>query len=292
MSINIENVSFVYSKNTPFETRAVDDVSLTINQGDFLGIIGHTGSGKTTLIQMIAGLLKPADGIISVNESDINEKDYDTKLLRKSVGVVFQYPEYQLFEENVYLDIAFAPKKTGLGQEDVDKAVRKACELLKFDIDEYKDHSPFELSGGQKRKVAIAGVLAVDPDILILDEPVSGLDPQGRKSLMELITHLNENGKTIIMITHSMDDLAEYAKRVIVMKDGKIEYDAAPKEVFSNADSLLSMSLDIPEATKIVRELNAKGKNIPSDIITIEELKSYILDTVKVKDINGESENA
>jgi len=281
MSITIDNLSYVYSKNTPFETKAVDGISLSINQGDFLGIIGHTGSGKTTLIQMIAGLIKPADGAVLVNDSDINASGYDKKLLRKSVGVVFQYPEYQLFEENVYLDIAFAPKKAGFDEEKTKAAVEKACEILNFDIEKYKDHSPFELSGGQKRKVAIAGVLAVDPDILILDEPVSGLDPQGRKSLMELITKLNESGKTIIMITHSMDDLAEYAKRVVVMKDGKIAYDDTPKGVFSHADSLLDMSLDIPQATKIVRGLNARGKDIPTDIITIDELKAYLLDRIQ-----------
>jgi energy-coupling factor transport system ATP-binding protein len=283
MSIVIDNVSFTYSKKTPFETKAVDGVSLKIEQGDFLGIIGHTGSGKTTLIQMIAGLLDGGDGAIYVNDLDINEKGYDRKQLRKAVGVVFQYPEYQLFEETVYMDIAFAPKKAGFNEQEIEKAVRKTCALLDFDIDAYKDKSPFELSGGQKRKVAIAGVLAVDPDILILDEPVAGLDPQGRKSLMDLITTLNEQGKTIIMITHSMDDLAMYAKRVVVMENGQIAYDETPKLVFSHADRLLEMSLDIPEATKIVRSLNDMGKDFPADIISIDELNEHIVRKLKAK---------
>jgi energy-coupling factor transport system ATP-binding protein len=277
MSITINNVSLTYSKGTPFETKAVDNVSLDIKQGEFLGIIGHTGSGKTTFIQMIAGLLKPDEGEISVNDKDINNKKYDRKELRKSVGVVFQYPEYQLFEETVFLDIAFAPKKAGLNEVEIKKAVIDTCELLEIDFEEIKDSSPFELSGGQKRKVAIAGVLAVDPDILILDEPVAGLDPHGRKSLMSLITKLNEKGKTIIMITHSMDDLAMYAKRVVVMKDGKIAHDSTPKEIFSMAEELLEMSLDIPEASKMVKSLNDKGKDVPKDIITIDQLYSYLI---------------
>ncbi|MEX1308276.1 MAG: energy-coupling factor transporter ATPase, partial [Eubacteriales bacterium] len=261
MSIVIENVSLTYAGGTAFEVKAVDDISLSIQQGEFVGIIGHTGSGKTTLVQMIAGLLKPEEGRILIGEADINDKGYDRKVLRRQVGVVFQYPEYQLFEETVFQDIAFAPKKAGLNEEEQAEAVKHACALLEIEFEEIKDKSPFELSGGQKRKVAIAGVLAVDPDILILDEPVAGLDPHGRKALMDLITKLNIAGKTIIMITHSMDDLALYAKRVIVLKDGKIVRDAAPSDIFAEADALLDMSLDIPEASKIVKLLNDKGKN-------------------------------
>ncbi len=281
MSIVIEHIGLTYAGGTSFEVKAVDDVSLTIEQGDFIGIIGHTGSGKTTLVQMIAGLMKPDTGTISVGGEDINGRDYDKKKLRSQVGVVFQYPEYQLFEETVFLDIAFAPKKAGLDEAAQEKAVRKACELLEIDFEELKDKSPFELSGGQKRKVAIAGVLAVDPNILILDEPVAGLDPYGRKALMDLITKLNDTGKTIIMITHSMDDLAKYAKRVVVLKDGRIIRDATPAEIFSDADALLDMSLDIPEASKIVKLLNDKGKNIPKNIITVDGLYAYLLERLK-----------
>ncbi len=281
MSIVIDHVSLTYARGTTFEVKAVADISLTIEQGDFLGLIGHTGSGKTTLVQMIAGLMKPDEGTISVGGENINSKDYDKKKLRSQIGVVFQYPEYQLFEETVYQDIAFAPKKAGLNEEEQEKAVRKSCELLEIDFDELKDKSPFELSGGQKRKVAIAGVLAVDPDILILDEPVAGLDPYGRKSLMDLITKLNDSGKTIIMITHSMDDLALYAKRVVVLKDGKIIRDATPAEIFSEAEALLDMSLDIPEASKMVKLLNDRGKNVPKNIITVDGLFAYLLERLK-----------
>lgn len=281
MSIVIENVSLTYAGGTAFEVKAVDNISLEIAQGEFIGVIGHTGSGKTTLVQMIAGLLKPDTGRILVGGADINGKDYDRKTLRRQVGVVFQYPEYQLFEETVFQDIAFAPKKAGLNEQEQADAVRKACALLDIEIDEIKDKSPFELSGGQKRKVAIAGVLAVDPDILILDEPVAGLDPSGRKSLMDLITKLNDAGKTIIMITHSMDDLALYAKRVVVLKDGRVIRDASPQAIFSDADALLDMSLDIPEASKIVKLLNEKGKNVPKDIITVDALYAYLLKRIK-----------
>ncbi len=277
MSIAVKDVSLTYAKNTPFETKAVDHVSLEIKQGDFLGVIGHTGSGKTTLIQMIAGLIKPDDGVITVNGQDINSKTYDRKMLRKAVGVVFQYPEYQLFEETVYQDIAFAPKKAGLDEAGQEAAVKTACELLEIDFEAIKDKSPFELSGGQKRKVAIAGVLAVDPDILILDEPVAGLDPHGRKALMALIQKLNQKGKTIIMITHSMDDLALYAKRVVVLKSGKVVYDETPETVFAKADALIRMDLDIPEASKIVKALNEKGKQVPDTIITINQLYDYLI---------------
>jgi len=281
MSIIIENLQLTYAKGTAFEVKAVDDISLTIHQGDFLGIIGHTGSGKTTLVQMIAGLMKPDDGVVKVGGEDINAKDYDRKTLRRQVGVVFQYPEYQLFEETVEKDIAFAPKKAGFSEQELQAAVQKACALMEIDFNELKDKSPFELSGGQKRKVAIAGVLAVDPDILILDEPVAGLDPYGRKALMELITKLNDAGKTIIMITHSMDDLALYAKRVLVLKDGRVIRDATPSEIFSEAEALITMSLDIPEASKIVKLLNEKGKQVPKEIITIDELYAYLKQQIK-----------
>jgi len=208
MSIEVKGLNYTYMPGSPFEAVALDDVSVKIDGGEFVGIIGHTGSGKTTLIGLIAGLLKPTSGQVLVDGKDINEKKYDRKELRRHVGVVFQYPEHQLFEETVYKDIAFGPKKAGISTEETEKRVRHSMELMEIDYEELKDLSPFELSGGQKRRVAIAGVLALEPEVLILDEPVAGLDPQGRAHLMKLINHLNSEGKTIIMITHSMDDLA------------------------------------------------------------------------------------
>ena len=277
MPIHVDNLQYTYMKGTPFEANAVNRVSLKIADGEFVGIIGQTGSGKTTLVQLICGLLKPDGGRIVINEADINGKNADRKKLRQTVGVVFQYPEYQLFEETVEKDIAFGPRKTGVPEAEIGARVKEALKLVEVPYDEVRDKSPFELSGGQKRRVAIAGVLAMRPKVLILDEPVAGLDPVGREHLMRLITTLNENGTTIIMITHSMDDLAVYAKRVIVMHEGALKMDAAPKEVFARADELIGMGLGIPVVSKMVRLLNDRGKNIPADIISVEEFERYLL---------------
>ena len=264
-----------------FESAAVKDVNLKIEDGEYLGIIGHTGSGKTTLIKMVCGLLKPTGGKVLLHGENINLKGYDKKKLRRSIGVIFQYPEYQLFEETVYKDVAFGPQKLGFSEAEVEESVRKALLLVSIDFDSVKDRSPFELSGGQKRRVAIAGVLAMQPKILIMDEPVAGLDPSGRENLFSLIRSLNEAGTTIVLITHSMDDLAANAKRVIVMQKGSLVMDGTPKSIFARAEELNSMGLDVPEVSKIAALLNQKGFDVPKGMITVEEIKDYLLKRIR-----------
>ncbi len=273
MSIELKNLTYTYMPGTPFEAKAVDDISLKIEDGEFLGVIGHTGSGKTTLIGLVAGLLKPTSGSVLIDDADISSKSYDRKALRRSIGVVFQYPEHQLFEETVYKDIAFGPKKTGVPEEEIEQRVRHAMELMELDFEGVKELSPFELSGGQKRRVAIAGVLAIRPRVLILDEPVAGLDPKGRSHLMNLITHLNGEGVTIIMITHSMDDLAEYARRVAVLSGARLVMDDTPQKVFLREDELKEMGLDIPYVARIASQLRAKGFKVDDSVIRLDELE-------------------
>lgn len=277
MPIELSNLTYTYMPGTPFEATAVDNISVRIDRGEFVGIIGHTGSGKTTLIGLMAGLFKPTTGSVIIGGKDINKKGYDRKELRRHVGVVFQYPEHQLFEETVYKDIAFGPIKVGVSEEETEKRVRHAMELMELDYDQISKLSPFELSGGQKRRVAIAGVLAMNPEVLILDEPVAGLDPKGRQHLMELIGHLNREGATIIMITHSMDDLAENAERVLVMNTAKLIMDGKPYEVFGRADELKQAGLDVPYVAKIAARLREKGKDVPQSIIRLKDLKNYVM---------------
>ena len=278
MSLVVENLIYTYMPGTPFESKAVDDVSFSIGSGEYVGIIGHTGSGKTTLIKIMCALLKQDSGKVLLNGQDIGAKGYDKKMLRKSIGVVFQYPEYQLFEETVYKDIAFGPKKQGLSDDEVDKNVRSAMDMLDLPFDEVSERSPFELSGGQKRRVAIAGVLAMFPEILILDEPVAGLDPMGRKNLFWLINKLNKEGTTIILITHSMDDLAQNAKRVLVLDHGKILMDDTPKEVFGKSYVLQEIGLDIPQVSKIALMLNERGVIVDNSVLTIDKLEENIIE--------------
>ena len=271
-AIEAVDLSYTYMPNSPFEATALNGINIKINAGEFIGVIGHTGSGKTTLIGLIAGLLKPSGGKVLIDSKDINEKGYDRKELRRHVGVVFQYPEHQLFEETVYKDIAFGPGKAGLSHEETEKRIRHSMELMELDFDAVKDLSPFELSGGQKRRVAIAGVLALDPDVLILDEPVAGLDPQGRQHLMKLINRLNSEGKTIILITHSMDDLAENAHRVIVMNEAQIMMDGLPRDVYGHVQKLKDAGLDVPVTTKIEKLINSRGFEISSDYLKQSDL--------------------
>ncbi len=278
MSIELKDLTYTYMPGTPFEAKAVDNISLKIDTGEFVGVIGHTGSGKTTLIGLMAGLLKPTSGTVVVKGQDINEKGYDRKQLRRHIGVVFQYPEHQLFEETVYKDVAFGPSKVGMSPEDIEARVRHAMALMELDIDCVRELSPFELSGGQKRRVAIAGVLAMDPDVLILDEPVAGLDPKGRVHLMELITHLNSEGKTIILITHSMDDLAEHAQRVIVMNGAKMFMDAAPSRVFCSGITIREVGLDLPTVAKIASGMRQAGCSVPEEIIKLDDLEAFVAD--------------
>lgn len=276
MPIELDNLTYVYMPATPFEAKAVEEISLKIEDGEFLGIIGHTGSGKTTLIGLMAGLLKPTTGRVLIDGKDISVKGYDKKALRRYIGVVFQYPEHQLFEETVYKDIAFGPRKTNVPEEEMDERIKHAMELMELDYERIKDLSPFELSGGQKRRVAIAGVLAMKPRVLILDEPVAGLDPKGRAHLMQLITKLNSEGVTIIMITHSMDDLAENAKRVVVLNGAKLIMDDTPSKVFLKKKQLKEIGLDIPYVSRIAQSLREHGKNVPEDVIRFAQLEECI----------------
>ena len=270
MLISLKNVSFTYSAGTPFENRALNGINLEIDKGEFVGIIGHTGCGKSTLIQVIAGLLTPESGQVLIDGKDIFEKGYDRKQLRRTLGVVFQYPEYQLFEETVDMDISYGPRKAGYSEEETEEHVAWAYEQLGLNREALKEMSPFELSGGQKRKVAIAGVLALRPDILVLDEPIAGLDPKGRNEFMAFVRSLREQGMTIIMISHNMDGLAEEATRILVMKNGEIVKDDTPKSVFTDIEMLEGLSLGTSEAHEIAVMLKEKG--IDQSVITYAEL--------------------
>nr|WP_302660754.1 energy-coupling factor transporter ATPase [uncultured Clostridium sp.] len=281
MSIKIENLTYVYMPKTPFEKKALDNVNLEIEDGEFLAVIGHTGSGKSTLIQHLNGLLKPASGKIYVDGTDITDiTDKDTKLvdIRKKVGLVFQYPEYQLFEETIAKDIAYGPSNLELNEDEILKRVKKSMEMVGLNYEEYKDISPFELSGGQKRRVAIAGVIAMEPKVLILDEPTAGLDPAGRDDILEQIKLLHEKyNMTIILVSHSMEDVGKLAEKIIVMNDGHIELQGKPKEVFKEIDTLEKIGLAVPQVTYLMRELKKKGFNVSEDIFTVEKAKSELL---------------
>ncbi|SHH54160.1 energy-coupling factor transporter ATPase [Clostridium grantii] len=282
MSIEIENLSYVYMPGTPFEKKALDDVSLRLEDGEFIALIGHTGSGKSTLIQHINGLLKPSSGKIIVDGVDITVPKFKLNEIRKKVGLVFQYPEYQLFEETIEKDIAFGPKNLGLTNDDIDKKVKKAMEFVGLDYNTYKDVSPFDLSGGQKRRVAIAGVVAMEPKVLILDEPTAGLDPKGRDEILAQIKKLKtEYNMTVILVSHSMEDVAKVASRIIVMENGKCILDNIPPRVFREIDTLERVGLAVPQVTYLVRALRKKGFNISEDIFTIEEAQEQILQILK-----------
>lgn len=286
MSIRAENIKYVYSEGTPFRTLALEDVNVTINQGEFVGIIGHTGSGKSTLIQLFNGLELPAEGKITVDDMVVGEDKKKLKLIRQRVGLVFQYPEYQLFEETVGKDVAFGPMNLNLPQEEIDIRVKKALELVGFNYNKIKDISPFDLSGGQKRRVAIAGILAMKPDYLILDEPTAGLDPAGRNEIFSQIKSLHEKSKiTVVLVSHSMEDIAKLVDRVIVLSKGKIHMQGSPKEIYSQAEELEKIGLGIPQIAQIVRELRKRGFNIKPDILTVAEAKSEILKEVRRRNV-------
>lgn len=278
MSIKIENLTYVYMPKTPFEKKALDNVNLEIEDGEFLAVIGHTGSGKSTLIQHLNGLLKPASGNIYVDGTDITDKDTKLVDIRKKVGLVFQYPEYQLFEETIAKDIAYGPSNLELNEDEILRRVKKSMEMVGLNYEEYKDISPFELSGGQKRRVAIAGVIAMEPKVLILDEPTAGLDPAGRDDILEQIKLLHEKyNMTIILVSHSMEDVGKLAEKIIVMNDGHIELQGKPKEVFKEIDTLEKIGLAVPQVTYLMRELKKKGFNVSEDIFTVEKAKSELL---------------
>ncbi len=278
MSIEVRHLTHCYSEGSALSTVALDDICMTVEDGEFLGIIGHTGSGKSTLVQHLNGLLKPTSGQVLVDGEDLNGEQVNRRALRQRIGLVFQYPEYQLFEETVAKDIAFGPKNQGLSKEEIDERVRYAMECVHLDYDRYSERSPFELSGGQMRRVAIAGVLAMKPSVLILDEPTAGLDPRGRDRILTMLEelHAREN-VTIIMVSHSMDDMARLATRLVVMAEGKILASGTPREIFAREEMMISAGLGIPEAARLCRELRAKGFDLPEDLYRPDELKEHLL---------------
>ncbi|CCJ33279.1 energy-coupling factor transporter ATPase [Caloramator australicus] len=286
MPVKVENLTYVYMPNTPFEKKALDNINLEIKDGEFVGLIGHTGSGKSTLIQQLNGLLKPTFGKVYIDDISITDKGISLKSIRQKVGIVFQYPEHQLFEETVYKDIAFGPTNLGLTNEEIEKRVKRAMDFVGLDYETYKDRSPFELSGGQKRRVAIAGVLAMEPKVLILDEPTAGLDPKGRDEVLKQIKRMHKEYKmTIIMVTHSMDEVAQLADRLIVLDKGKIVIEGSPREVFNQIDTLEKIGLSVPQVKYLAKKLKEKGFNINEDIITLEEAKREILRLFKERKI-------
>ena len=277
MSIVIEHLNYVYMTGGPYETKALSDVNLTIHDGEFIGLIGHTGSGKSTLVQHLNGLIMPTSGRVLVDGMDLADKGTDRRAVRQRVGLVFQYPENQLFEETVEMDIAFGPKNLGLGEEEIARRVKDAMRRVALSYDELHERSVFELSGGQMRRVAIAGVMAMEPQVLVLDEPCAGLDPRGREEILGLIRDLHrEAGTTIVMVSHSMDDVAALAERVIVMNRGEVAMDGAPRDVFACGEELRGMGLDVPQAVELADRLREKGFAIPEGIYRIEEIRAAI----------------
>ena len=277
MSIALEHVNYIYSPGTAYEKRALNDISLEIGQGQFVGIIGHTGSGKSTLIQHLNGLMKATSGDILYDGQSIYAEGYDMRKLRSRVGLVFQYPEHQLFEVDVISDVCFGPKNQGLSEEESEKNAREALELVGFPEKYYKQ-SPFELSGGQKRRVAIAGVLAMKPKVLILDEPTAGLDPKGRDEILDQIAKLHkETGMTVVLVSHSMEDVARYVDRIIVMNKGEKMLDSTPKEVFRHYKELEEVGLAAPQVTYVMHDLKDRGFDVSPDATTIEEAADEIM---------------
>ena len=277
MSIALEHVNYIYSPGTAYEKRALNDISLEIGQGQFVGIIGHTGSGKSTLIQHLNGLMKATSGDILYDGQSIYAEGYDMRKLRSQVGLVFQYPEHQLFEVDVISDVCFGPKNQGLSEEESEKNAREALELVGFPEKYYKQ-SPFELSGGQNRRVAIAGVLAMKPKVLILDEPTAGLDPKGRDEILDQIAKLHkETGMTVVLVSHSMEDVARYVDRIIVMNKGEKMLDSTPKEVFRHYKELEEVGLAAPQVTYVMHDLKDRGFDVSPDATTIEEAADEIM---------------
>ena len=275
--IRVENLTHTYSVGTPFERSAVEGMNIAVMPGEFLGIIGHTGSGKSTLISHLNGLLKPTSGRILLDGKDIWENPKEIRKVRFQVGLVFQYPEYQLFEETVYKDIAFGPGNMGLSKEEIDRRVRQAAAFVGLS-EEMLDKSPFELSGGQKRRVAIAGVMAMEPEVLILDEPTAGLDPRGRESILQLLREYHDKrGSTVVLVSHSMEEIAQNVDRIVVLKGAKNYMDGTPREVFARAEELEAVGLDVPQVTRIAMELRRRGMEIDTAVYTVEELKTALL---------------
>ena len=279
--IEVQNLTYIYGIGTPFEKKALDNVSFSVEKGEMIGIIGHTGSGKSTLVQHLNGLFKPTSGKVLINEKDIWENKKSVRNARFTVGLCFQYPEYQLFESTVYRDIAFGPKNMGLSDSEIDERVRKAADIVGLGEDRL-ERSPFDLSGGMKRRAAIAGVIALEPEVLILDEPTAGLDPAGRQTIVNMIENYRKNtGRTVIMISHSMDDVAKFCDRVLVMNEGRIELFDTVKKVFADSSMLDSMGLGVPQVTQVLLKLKERGMNVRTDIFTVDEAKNEIIRLLK-----------
>ncbi|MEG6586957.1 energy-coupling factor transporter ATPase [Dendrosporobacter sp. 1207_IL3150] len=278
MSIVLKDVTYTYMPKTPFERTALHNINLEINSGEFVAIIGHTGSGKSTLVQHLNGLLKPTTGTVTVDEINLHAKKSDAKIARRKVGMVFQYPEHQLFEETIYEDIAFGPRNLGLSEEEVDSRIRRAMNFVGLDFETYAKRSPFHLSGGQMRRVAIAGVIALEPQYLILDEPSAGLDPRGRDEIFgEIIQLYKSSGITVILVSHNMEDVAKMATRLIVMNGGKVLMDGSPQEVFKNPEKLKAAGVDVPPVTALLGKLKDRGLAVDNNVLSVEEAVTTII---------------
>ncbi len=288
MPIVLEHLTHTYQPGSAMQATAVNDISLTVEDGEFLGVIGHTGSGKSTMVQHMNGLLQPTSGRVIVNGIDLADKK-TRRDIRRQVGMLFQYPEYQLFEETVKADVAFAPKNLGVPAEQIESYVRAAMEKVGLPYDEFAERSPFELSGGQKRRVALAGILATAPSILILDEPMAGLDPVGREETLSLIKQLNDEGTTIVMVSHSMDDIARLADRVAVLNMGELYTIGTTNEVFSHSSELLAMSLDVPHTARLAATLRERGLPVPEGIYLKEQLRDFLVELYSKKHRSGDA---
>lgn len=279
--LELKNICYTYGVGTPFEKKAVNNVSFSVNKGELIGIIGHTGSGKSTLVQMLNGLMKPTSGKVLLDGVDIWDKPKEIRKIRFKVGMVFQYPEYQLFEETVYKDIAFGPTNKGLSEEEIDSEVRRAAKFTGLK-DELLDKSPFDLSGGEKRRAAIAGVIAMDPDVLVLDEPTAGLDPMGRDVLLsQIVRYHKERQNTVLLVSHSMEDIARVADRIVVMNKSELVMFDKTQKVFARGDELEKIGLRIPQITKIMSQLRKRGIDVPEGILTVDAAVNYLLPLIK-----------
>lgn len=285
MSIKVEHLTHIYDKGMPSESVALDDVSFTAEDGQFIGIIGHTGSGKSTLLQHLNGLLKPDEGTVTVGNVDITQPGISMVEIRKRIGLVFQYPEYQLFEETVAKDVAFGPKNLGLSETEIEERVKEAIELVGLDYEAVKDRSPFELSGGQKRRVAIAGVVAMRPEVLILDEPTAGLDPKAHKDVLNMVEEVHRRtGNITIFVSHNMADIARLSDKILVIHNGKLVTKGSPKEVFSQKETLRSVGLDLPPVTEFTEGLRKRGINLSATILDVDEAAAQIAEYLKNKE--------
>ena len=285
MSIKVEHLTHIYDKGMPSESVALDDVSFTAEDGQFIGIIGHTGSGKSTLLQHLNGLLKPDEGTVTVGNVNITQPEISMVEIRKRIGLVFQYPEYQLFEETVAKDVAFGPKNLGLSETEIEERVKEAIELVGLDYETVKDRSPFELSGGQKRRVAIAGVVAMRPEVLILDEPTAGLDPKAHKDVLNMVEEVHRRtGNITIFVSHNMADIARLSDKILVIHNGKLVTKGSPKEVFSQKETLWSVGLDLPPVTEFTEGLRERGINLSATILDVDEAAAQIAEYLKNKE--------